>query len=166
MPLQYYHFDLAPHIISAYTCIEFWLHSSKCPDTDKNHVSGLSILCAWQELNQNIVTCFPVRQLWRAVDLTVFTNLLRLLLWVWKIWAVLTYRDLASSLFLVCHAFQHFCLGKFHLLIIHKIPLWKTLLFCSWYKYLNKVSQEYLAINTIWKFVDQGQKMNNLLFPW
>ena len=62
-------FDLNPHFICAY--IEFLLHSFKCPGTVRNYVSGLSTFCAWLDLDQTIFTAFPVRQMWRAVDLTV-----------------------------------------------------------------------------------------------
>ena len=62
-------YQLDPQVICAY--IEFLLHSYPCPGTVKNYVSGLSVLCAWLGLDREMFSSFQVKQMWRAVELTV-----------------------------------------------------------------------------------------------
>ena len=62
-------YQLDQHVICVY--IEFLLHSYPCPGTVKNYVSGLSVLCAWLGLDREMFSSFQVKQMWRAVELTV-----------------------------------------------------------------------------------------------
>ena len=60
---------LTPSLLCAY--IEFLLHSYPCRGTVKNYVSALTTLYTWLGLDIAIFKNFQVKQMWRAIDLTV-----------------------------------------------------------------------------------------------
>ena len=60
---------LSPELLCAY--IEFLLNSYPCPGTVKNFISGLSTFQTWRGLPTAVFHSFKVKQMWRAINLTV-----------------------------------------------------------------------------------------------